>query len=89
MVTITIDEKLPNAQNIPFYPVFNKFLNPFKSNILEKFIILTTIFHLLYLKNSSHIFIDATFKVAHKNYYHILNILIYDEKHSFIFPVAH
>ena len=89
MVTITIDEKLPNAQNIPFCPVFDKFLNPSKNNRLEKFIILTIIFHLLFLKNSSHIFIDATFKVAPKNYYQILNILIYEEKNSFIFPVAH
>ena len=35
MVTITIDEKLPNAQNIPFCPVFDKFLNPSKNNRLE------------------------------------------------------
>ena len=89
LVTITIDEKLPNAHNIPFCPVFNKFINPSKNNRLEKFIILTTIFHLLFLKNSSNIFKNATFKVDPKNYYQILNILIYEENNSFIFPVAH
>ena len=50
MVTITIDEKLPNAQNIPFCQVFNKFLNPSKSNRLKKFYYINDNFPLIIFK---------------------------------------
>ena len=39
--------------------------------------------------NISHLFIDATFKIAPKNYYQILNIIGYDETKNFNMPVFH
>ena len=70
-ITITFDDKLPKARNIPYCPVYNKFLNPSKKWKLEKYIILTSIFQLLFLTKATNIFIDATFKVAPKNFYQV------------------
>ena len=88
MVGITIEEKLPNALNIPFCLVFYKFLNR-KNKRSEIFIILSINFHLLFLYKTSHIFIDETSKLTPLNYYQIFNILIYEDNNKFIFPIAH
>ena len=39
--------------------------------------------------NISYLFIDATFKIAPKNYYQILNIIGYDKTKNFNMPVFH
>ena len=88
-ITITYDDKLPNSKNLPFCPVYNKFINHCKKNRLESFIIITSFFLLKFLMNISHLFIDATFKIAPKNYYQILNIIGYDETKNFNMPVFH
>jgi hypothetical protein len=88
-VTITFDEKITNARNIPFCPSYSKYLNPSKNYRFEKYIILTSIFQLLFLSKASDIFIDATFKVAPQNFYQILNIMIYEESKTFTIPIAH
>ena len=88
-ITITYDDKLPNSKNLPFCPVYNKFINHCKKNRLESFIIITSFFLLKFLMNISHLFIDATFKIAPKNYYQILNIIGYDKTKNFNMPVFH
>mgnify|MGYP003571360205 CR=1 FL=1 len=68
-ITMIFDDKLPNSKNLPFCPIYNKFINPSKKNRLEAFIIINYFFLLKFLINTTHIFIDATFKIAPKNYY--------------------
>ena len=64
-------------------------MNPSKKWKLEKYIILTSIFQFLFLTKATNIFIDATFKVAPKNFYQVLNIMVYEEKKKFTMPVVH
>ena len=63
-IIITYDDKLPNSKNLPFCPIYNKFINPSKKSRLEAFIIITSIFLLKLLINITYIFIDVTFKIA-------------------------
>ena len=51
--------------------------------------IITFFFNLKFFSNCSHIFIDATFKVAPKKFYQVLNILVLDDADKFIMPIAH
>ena len=88
-ITITFDSKVTNAKNIPFVPVYNKFINTSKGNRQESFIIVTSYFNLNFFSKASHIFFDATFKVAPKNFYQILNILVLEEESNLVFPAAH
>ena len=48
-ITITFDEKIPNTKNISFCPSYAKYLKPSKNYRFEKYIILTSIFQLLFL----------------------------------------
>ena len=75
-ITITYDHKLPNSKDLPFCPIYNKFINPSKKSRLEAFIIITSIFLLKLLINITDIYIDVTFKIAPQNYYQILNIIL-------------
>ena len=59
-VTITFDDKITNARNIPFCPSYSKYLNPKKNFRFEKYTILTSIFQLLFLSKASDIFIDIS-----------------------------
>ena len=88
-ITITFDRKVTNAKNIPFVPVYNKFINTSKGNREESFIIVTSCFNLNFFSKASHIFFDATFKVAPKNFYQILNILVLEEESNLVLPAAH
>jgi hypothetical protein len=63
-------------------------MNPFKKRI-EQYIIFTFKFNLKLLTKPSHIFIDATFKVAPNNFYQLLNILVHIEKDKFTIPIIH
>ena len=47
-ITITYDEKLLSSKDLPFCPVYNRFINPSKKNRVESFIIITSIFLLKY-----------------------------------------
>ena len=73
-ITIIFDSKVTNSKIIPFVPVYNKFINTSKVNRQESFIIVTSYFNLNFFSKASHIFFDATIKVAPKNFYQILNI---------------
>ena len=88
-ITITFDKTIENSRNIPFVPVYDKFINVNKGNRQESFIIVTSYFNLKSFTNASNIFIDATFKVAPKDFYQILNILTQDKDTKFIMPAAH
>ena len=79
---------MPNARNLPFCPGFNKYINALKNNRQEAFIILTSYFNLKFFSHPSHIFIDATFKIAPQNFYQVLNILICDDNNNnkFVIP---
>ena len=46
-------------------------------------------FQINYFNEISEIFIDGTFKVAKKNWYQLLNIFGYDNKHNFYMPLAY
>ena len=83
LIQITFDQSIENAKNIPFCPIYTKFINHLKKNREEQYIIFTSIFHLKFLEKCSQIFIDGTFKSSLKNFYQILNILAYNEKEFF------
>lgn len=53
IVTITFDDKVKDAKNLPFCPVYSEFKNPTKENRQESFIILTIFFS---FKNFKYIF---------------------------------
>ena len=76
LIQITFDQSIENAKNIPFCPIYTKFINPLKKNREEQYIIFTSIFHLKFLEKCSQTFIDGTFKSSPKNFYQILNISI-------------
>ena len=86
-ITITFDEKIKNSRELPFCLNNTKFYNP-KKNRIEQFIIFSSKFHLQFLGETTHLFVDATFKIAPKNFYQVLNILSRNEKTNFTVPVA-
>lgn len=88
-IRITFDEKVINSKNLPFCPINNKFVNISKNNRVEEYIIITSKFHLNFLAKVSYIFVDATFKIAPKNFYQVLNMLGYEEETNFTMPIAH
>ena len=88
-ITITFDEKVSKAANVPFCPMHTTFINPTKSNRKEEIILLTTQFHLKFFAKASYIFIDATFKISPKNFYQVLNIMAYEEINNFTMPICH
>ena len=49
----------------------------------------TSKYNLKILPLASYIFINATFKLAPKDFYQILNILIFIENDKFTMPVCH
>ena len=87
-IRITYDEKIPNSKNLFFCHINFKFINPEK-NRFEQYIIFTSILNLKFLTKATNIFIDATFKVAPKSFYQLLNILVHIEKESFTIPIIH
>ena len=86
-ITITFDDKMPNSKNLPVCLNNTKFFNPIKKRI-EQYIIFSSKFQLKFLIDATHIFIDATFKIAPKNFYQILNILVHNDKTKFTIQVA-
>ena len=66
-ITITFDDKIPDSQNIPFCQSINKYFNPNKNRI-EEYVLFSSKYHLILLSKGSQIFMDATFKVASKNF---------------------
>ena len=86
-IKISFDDNIPESQNIPFCQSNNKFFNPYKNRI-EAYILFTTKYHLKLLTKASQVFMDATFKVAPKNYYQLFNILGFLETENLIFPIA-
>ena len=48
-ITITLDEHVGKATNVPFCPIHNIFINPIKNNRKEEIILLTKQFHLNFL----------------------------------------
>ena len=86
-IKITFDDKIPNSKNLPFCLNNTKFFNPQKNRI-EQFIIFSSKFQLKILTEATNLFIDATFKVAPKNFYQVLNILAYNDNTKFIAPVC-
>ena len=85
-IKITFDEKVINSKNLPFCPIKHKFVNISKNDRVEEYIIITSKFHLNFLAKVSYIFVDATFKIAPKNFYQVLNILGYEEETKFTMP---
>ena len=45
-------------------------------------------FQINFFNEVSELFVDGTFKVAHKNWYKLLNIFRYDKKHNFYMTLA-
>ena len=86
-IAITYYDKIPESKDLPFCYVNTKFINPIK-NRLEQYIIFTSKYNLKFLSKASHIFIDATFKVAPKNFYQLINTLVHIEKDKFAIPIV-
>ena len=86
-IAINFDDKIPNSKNLPFWLNNTKFFNPIKNRI-EQYIIFSSKFQIKFLIDATHIFIDATFKIAPKNFYQILNILAHNDKTKITIPVA-
>ena len=86
-IIIIFDDKIPNSKNLLFCLNNTKLFNPIKNRI-EQNIIFSSKFQLKFLIDVTHIFIDANFKIAPKNFYQILNILAHNEKTKFTIPVA-
>ena len=87
-ITITYDDKLPKSKNLPFCLVNNKFINPIKNRV-EHYIIFSSKYNMTFLSKASYIFIDATFKVSPKNFFQLLNILVFIQDHNFVYPIMH
>ena len=45
-------------------------------------------FQINFFSEVNELFVDGTFKVAPKNWYQLLNIFGYDNKHNFYMPLA-
>ena len=86
-ITITFDDNIPDSQNIPFCQSINKFFNPNKNRI-EEYVLFSSKYHLILLSKGSQIFMDATFKAVPKNFYQLLNVLVYLETEKICIPVV-
>ena len=76
------------TKNIYFCPGKENFIN-YKTNKIEKNVYFTSIFKIKLLSEAEEIFIDATFKMAPKNYYQILNIWGYIKNKKIYLPLIH
>lgn len=85
---ITIDlDTAKGLKNIPFCLKNVSYIDNNNNGKLEKYILLTTNFQLNMLTNSTQLFIDATFKVAPRGFYQVLNIAGYIPQMNGIIPL--
>ena len=75
-------------KNIIFCPAKEVYFNPQK-NKFERLVFFTTFFQLKIMAECEEIFIDATFKMAPKNFYQILNVWGYAAAKNLYLPLMH
>ena len=85
-ITISFSTNKKELQDLPFCFTKQIIINT-KNNKQEYFVLFTSIFQLKKIKESKQIFMDGTFKCAHKKFYQLYNIIGKDEKSGIIIPL--